>query len=119
MKNVLLADPDLSVRSAITLLLKHKLGVCSVDEVNDASLLAERVARTHPDLLLIDWEMPGLNVPAVMEQARSRGKRSSIIMMSVKDENELSVLSSGADAFLNKRASAEQVVHLLQKHLQG
>jgi CheY-like chemotaxis protein len=38
-------------------------------------------------------------------------------MMSVKDENELSALSSGADAFLNKQASADQVLNLLQKHL--
>lgn len=116
--NVLLADPDLAVRSAISLLLKHKLGVRSIDEVNDASQLVERMACTHPDLLLIDWEMPGLNVAAMMEQINSRSnKRPSIIMMSVKDENEPSALSSGADAFLNKQAPAEQVLNLLQQHL--
>ena len=57
---VLLADDQPQVRSALRLLLEEEPGLSVVDEVVSAGELLSRVEVTCPDLILLDWELPGL-----------------------------------------------------------
>jgi DNA-binding NarL/FixJ family response regulator len=58
---VLLADDQPALRSAVRFLLEQEPDLSIVGEVGDVAGLMERVAALHPDLLLLDWELPGLN----------------------------------------------------------
>ena len=62
MQRVLLADADLSVRSALALLLKHKLGVTDIREVGEVRSLEEAMDSFKPDLLLLDEDLPGFDI---------------------------------------------------------
>ncbi len=114
MKRVLLADADLVLRSALVRLLRLKLGINDICEIGDASQLGERLARFHPDVLLLDWELPGLDVSRIRGEFQRPINRPVVIVMSVKTENEPWALASGADAFLNKRAPGEDVLQFLR-----
>jgi DNA-binding NarL/FixJ family response regulator len=58
---VLLADAEQKVRAALRLLLENELGVSVVGEATDMNSLLERAGACQPDLVLLDWELPGLS----------------------------------------------------------
>lgn len=117
MKRVLLADADLSVRSAMALLLKHKLGVTEICEVGEAETLEEAMGIFKPDLLLLDWDLPGFDIRGLRGQFSQYGRPCAVIVMSMQAENEPPALACGADAFLNKRASGDYVLDLLNRYI--
>jgi len=57
---VFIADDQPNVRSALRLLLEQDPGVSVVGEAAEAEGLLAGVRATRPDLLLSDWELPGL-----------------------------------------------------------
>ncbi|MCZ7674175.1 MAG: response regulator transcription factor [Chloroflexi bacterium] len=57
---VLLADDQMRVRSALRLLLEQEPGFQVVGEAADATGLLLAATEKAPDLLLLDWELPGL-----------------------------------------------------------
>ncbi len=98
---VLLADDEPKVRSALRLILEQLREVESVDEVADAASLADRLRTTPPDLLLVDWELPGLHPGASFNEARQRAPLK-VIVLSGHCPAPLAALSSGADACVSK-----------------
>jgi len=117
MTRVLLADADWVLRSAMALLLRHKLGVLDICELGEAGQLGERLSRFHPDVLLLDWDLPGLDIRRMHSEFQRLRTKPVVIVMSIKAENEPWALASGADAFLNKRASGEKVLNFLEGYV--
>lgn len=68
--------------------------------------------RTEPDfdLMLVDWNMPGMSGPEMIARARQEGMlRVKILMVTTVAESEriLEALDAGADEFLMKPFDAE------------
>ncbi|HEX2998492.1 MAG TPA: response regulator, partial [Anaerolineales bacterium] len=59
MLNILIADPDPATRKALALLLRRKLGIEDIVEVDDVETLIRTLASEPPDLLLLDWRLYG------------------------------------------------------------
>ena len=57
--HVLLADDQAEVRSALRFLLEQELGMRVVGEVAEVEALLAQNEVTQPDLVLLDWELPG------------------------------------------------------------
>jgi DNA-binding NarL/FixJ family response regulator len=57
---VFLADDQAKVRAALRLLLEQEPGLSVVGEVTEAKDLLVQVQVTQPDVVLLDWELPGL-----------------------------------------------------------
>ncbi len=117
MTRILLADDDGAVRSAMVLFIKHKLGVTEIDEASNADELYNHLSHNQPDLLLLDWQFPGLDITRIYQDFQGPEHQMHVVVMSMQSENERWALASGADAFLNKRASGEYVLDFLKKHL--
>lgn len=98
---VLLADDEPKVRSALRLILEQLKEVESVEEVTDAAGLADRLEDTPPDLLLVDWELPGLHPGASFREMQKWGK-FKIIVLSGRYASPQCINSTGADAFVSK-----------------
>jgi PleD family two-component response regulator len=58
-RRVLVADGDPSVRSALRLVLCQAVGLNVVEEASDAAHLLVAAAASAPDLVLLDWNLPG------------------------------------------------------------
>ena len=56
---VLVADDQPHIRSALRLLLDHEPDLNVVGEAIDSQTLCTQIQVTQPDLLLLDWELPG------------------------------------------------------------
>ncbi len=60
MKRVLVADDDPDTAAAIKATLEERLAI-TVDHVTNGALVLDQITATHPDLLILDVSMPGLN----------------------------------------------------------
>jgi sigma-B regulation protein RsbU (phosphoserine phosphatase) len=107
---ILVVDDDAISRRVLAQLLTaagYKCRVC-----NDGSEALETVRATPPSLLLLDFDMPGLNGAEVLRRLRS-DQNSAVaqiptIMLTAhgSEESEVSCLQAGADDFVTKPVNA-------------
>ena len=116
---VLLADDQPPIRSALRLFLEHKLGIHNVAEVTDAQSLLAFVRATPPDLLLLDWELPGLSDVNVLSSLRDYCPGLVVIALSVQPEARPRALMAGITAFVSKGETPEHLVAILNAFING
>jgi DNA-binding NarL/FixJ family response regulator len=110
---VLLADDEPKVRSALRLILEQLKEVESVEEVTDAESLTDRLQKMPPDLLLVDWELPGLHPGSTFSELRL-GSSFKVIVLSGRCAAPQMALSAGADAFVSKCESPDRLFATLR-----
>ena len=71
------------------------------------------------DLILLDWEMPGLQGPDVLKSIKDSGVSSPVVMLTSKNANEdiLKVLSLGALEYVIKPFTQELLFEKLEAAL--
>jgi len=99
---VLIADDQSRVRSALRLLLEQEPGIQVLGEAVDTTGLLDRVKAACPDLVLLDWELPGLEEDSLLPTLRELCPRLSVIALSVRPEARRAALDAGVDAFVSK-----------------
>lgn len=116
---VLLADDQAALRSAVRLLLEHEPGVTIVAEAPDASTLLADALHLRPDLVLLDWELPGLDgfssARSVLESLYTSCPRLHVIVLSGRPEAERLALASGATTFVSKADPPERLLDALRR----
>ncbi|MDB5058199.1 MAG: putative two-component response regulator [Chloroflexi bacterium] len=111
---VVLADKQADVRSALRLLLAHDLGMQVVGEVADAPALRKQLQDTRPDLLLLDWGLLGNDASAAPARLHATYPNILVVVLSEQPEARRQALAAGADAFVSKAASPEQMIATLR-----
>jgi DNA-binding NarL/FixJ family response regulator len=110
---VLLADDQAEVCSALRLLLEHGLSHQVVGEVSEGHSLLEEVQLNRPDLLLVDWELPGPPVARLLRDLHSERPELKIIVLSGFIEAQQAALAAGASGFVSKGDSPSSLLTLL------
>lgn len=62
-------EDDEDIRRIVRLSLE-KLGGMTVEMVGDPALAIDRIIAFQPDLVMLDWMMPGLDGPALFKRMR-------------------------------------------------
>jgi DNA-binding NarL/FixJ family response regulator len=109
---VLLADSDPASRHALALLLRSKLGLTRIAEAADGAALARALAEAEPDLLLLDWGLPGRPDPALLRALSGTGC-GRLVILSVDTTVAAEAAALGA-VFIYKGSPAEQVLEQLR-----
>ena len=99
---VLLADDNQNVRFALNALLKRRPEIIVAGEANDAAKLLAGLNAVRPDLLLVDWQLPGLAEVGSLPVLRQSHPDLMIIALSGRPELGHEALSNGADDFVSK-----------------
>ncbi len=110
---VLLADDQLAVRSALRLVLEQEPDVDVVGEVGESEQLLAEVGTTRPDLLLLDWELPGLPAVDLLSALRSICPGTSVVALSGRPEARERALETGARAFVSKGDPPERLLAII------
>ena len=118
---ILLVDDDEITRIGMAGRLK-RLGYRVIEAVDgSAGLAAIRVHR--PDLVILDWMMPGMDGPSVCEAIRADPelRSSQVVLMTAHDRPEQIAegLSRGADDFLSKAANKQEILARVQAGLRS
>lgn len=110
---ILLADDQPEVRFALRALLEQQPGLVVVGEATDAGDLLLQAKTACPDLVLLDWPLPG-SAPADLLAALRRGNpRMPVIAMSGRPETRPVALVAGAVGFVNKCDPPEQLLEAI------
>ncbi|MFK8183637.1 MAG: response regulator transcription factor [Phormidesmis sp.] len=74
---------------------------------------------SEPDLVLLDWMMPGLTGVEVCRRLRATGATMPVILLTAKDgiEDRVAGLDAGADDYVVKPFSIEELLARVRAHL--
>jgi DNA-binding NarL/FixJ family response regulator len=111
---VILADDRAAVRSSLRLLLGEEPAFEVVAEAADALGLLRVQVQERVELILIDWELPGLPLPQLLHLLRYQGQQPLIVAMSSNPASRQEALDAGVDAFVDKSQSPDQVLGTLR-----
>jgi DNA-binding NarL/FixJ family response regulator len=112
---ILVADNDARVRSALHTLLGQEPGQVSIRESADIGSLGLQVREFRPDLVLLDWELPGRPAAALLLALHGLEHHPRIIVLSTRPESEVEALAAGADAFVCKGDPPEQLLNSFRR----
>ena len=109
---VVLVDDQTLVRTGFRLVLDETGDIEVVGEATDGARALEVVARTRPDVVLMDVRMPGMDGIEATRRIRSGAHSAKVIILTTFDLDEyvLSGLRSGASGFLLKDALAADLI---------
>lgn len=113
MITVLVVDDDPKLLNMLQRTLTHE-GFHTLTAVDGNTALTQ-VHTHHPDVIVLDWLMPGLNGINVIKQLREADDKTLILMLTARDavEDRVAGLETGADDYLVKPfAPAELLARL-------
>jgi DNA-binding NarL/FixJ family response regulator len=99
---VLVADDDARVCSALELVLEQVPGFVVLGALRSAGGLARHVRQTRPDVLLLDWEQPGLDGRALLEELRAYCPGLLVVALGSGPQVRAGAVAAGADYFVAK-----------------
>jgi DNA-binding NarL/FixJ family response regulator len=124
MMRILLADDQPEVRSALRLILDqdgNPWQVCG--EVADAKGVLEEVGEKRCDMVLLDWELPGLHPGSGKDLVRADGRVLSalrilhphilLVALSGRAEARYESTLAGVDVFISKGDPPEKLLETL------
>jgi DNA-binding NarL/FixJ family response regulator len=112
--DILLADDQPHVRSALRLLLEQDAHARIVGEVGTVQDLLSCAGQVAPDAILVDWELPGLSPVEGISSMRRAYPQARIMALSSRPEARQAALQAGVDAFVSKAEPPERLLAELQ-----
>jgi len=114
--HVLVVDPDPDVRQLLKLNLTragHVVGLCA-----DAESALAALAAGVPDMLLLEWDLPGESGEALVRRlhAQARMRELAIIMVAQRagEHDKILALESGADDYVTKPFNPRELLARMQ-----
>ena len=114
MVRVLLADDQMHVRSALRLLLENEPQVEVVGEAAESASLLDQINALSPDLVLLDWELPGQQGGDLLNILRLRHPQLLVVALSGQPEARCRAEKAGVDAFISKSDPPANVLSVLR-----
>ena len=120
-KRVVIAEDHTILRAGLRALLSFQNDLEVVGEAGDGREAIRVVDKHVPDLLLIDLSMPKLNGMEAIKEIRGRHPQIKIIVLTVHKSEEYIVasLDAGADAYILKDASQNELLLAIEYVMSG
>ena len=96
-------------------------GIEVVGEASDGREAVTLTLDLKPDVVLMDVSMPGLNGLEATERIRKRSPHTKILVLSAHDRDDyiLQVVGSGANGYILKNTSADELYSAIRSVSQG
>ncbi|MFM9438137.1 signal transduction histidine kinase/DNA-binding response OmpR family regulator, partial [Janthinobacterium sp. CG_23.3] len=119
-KRILVVDDNADGRALLHKLLAP-LGF-QVEQAEDGAAALAAIAAWRPELVFMDWRMPGLDGLEVTRRVRAQGALAQprIVMLTASafEGERLAALAAGADEFLRKPVEQDRLYRILERQLQ-
>ena len=121
MIRVVLADDHALVREGTSELLERAGGIRVVGQAADGLETLRLVEAVHPDVLLLDLGLPGLDGVEVARRVRSVSPHTRVVALTAHDEQAyvLAMLEAGAAGYLSKASRGHEVVQAVRAAAAG
>jgi DNA-binding NarL/FixJ family response regulator len=112
---VLLADHHTEVRWALRTAIKEVPDLMLVGEAIQAKDLLSQARALRPDLILLEWELPGRSARNLLAALREIDPLARVIVLSREPESQEPALDAGADVFVSKANGPEELLAALHR----
>ncbi|WP_130414788.1 response regulator [Xylanimonas ulmi] len=120
MTRVLIVDDDPLVRRLLHTVLTAQ-GIDVVGQAADGDEVVTQVAEHHPDVVLLDLQMPRLGGLGALDELRRAGLDVAVVVLSSfgTDETVLAALERGAVGFLGKDDDPDRIAQQVRVAASG
>ncbi len=116
---ILIVDDDRTVRMYLTKILKGVL--IETETAADGFIAGKKIVQFRPDLVILDLSMPymdGFEVCKTLKADHDTSEIKIIVLTGhATEENRKRAISAGADAFLKKPSSKNELLSCIEKTL--
>ena len=121
MLKVVVADDHRLILDGIKRALEEDGGFEIDGEANTGERVLPLVARTSPDLVVLDLRMPGMDGLMCLDQIRKRHPNVKVVVLSVSTDQKLieNVLKRGASAYIVKSVNPIDLPAALRQAVEG
>jgi DNA-binding NarL/FixJ family response regulator len=105
---IFLAEGQNHVRQAIRLNLDQQIGYRISGTANHAESLLAQIGQTRPDVLLLDWVLPGMNPQRLLPALRKFCPGTRVIATVSRQEIGEIALNYGVDAYILKALQPDE-----------
>jgi DNA-binding response OmpR family regulator len=115
--NILLVEDEVKLARFIELELSSEGYQVSVAHDGMTGLTLAR--ESSPELVVLDWMLPGLSGLEICRRLRSTGSKIPVILLTARDEvsDRVAGLDAGADDYVVKPFSIEELLARIRAHL--
>jgi DNA-binding NarL/FixJ family response regulator len=108
---VVVADDQSAVREGLVLLLGTLAGIVVTGEAEDGEAVADVVAATSPQVVLMDLNMPGGGGVEATRRIRASHPQTQVVVLTTysDDDSIISALQAGALGYLTKDATRAEI----------
>ena len=113
---VLLVEDNDVYRSTLVLLLHGRDGIEVVGEVADGSEVAAAVAEHAPDVVVMDYRLPGLQGDEVAAVIHAANPSVAVVCLTAEatPEERARILAAGVSGVLEKGCSTAEIVDAIR-----
>ena len=115
MKRILIADQRKKVRFGLQVLLQGQLGYPIIGFAADAQSLLGNLKTLNTDILLLDWNLPGMPSADLIRIIQENYPKVRILIMSANPDTKSDALSSGVEFFVNKGEAPSTLLKTLHE----
>src|SRR3954469_8151667 len=118
---VVICDDQEIVRDGLALLLKLDRDIEVAGLAQNGAEAVALVARTSPDLVLMDLKMPVMNGIEATRQIRAQYPATRVLVLTTYDDDEwvLEAVRAGASGYLLKDTPREEVIQAVKGTVAG
>ena len=118
---VVLVDDQQLFRKGVRALLEEDGGFEVVGEASNGAQALETVLATHPDVVLMDVQMPVCTGVQATRNVKTQCPDVRVIMLTVSDDDDdlFDAIKSGADGYLLKDLKPEELFQMIRGVLAG
>ncbi|HEY9650972.1 MAG TPA: response regulator transcription factor [Coleofasciculaceae cyanobacterium] len=115
--HILVVEDEVKLAKFIELELKYE--GYQVRVVHDGIEGLATARESHPDLVILDWMLPGISGLEICRRLRTTGDKVPVILLTAKDEvsDRVAGLDAGADDYVVKPFSVEELLARVRAQL--
>lgn len=117
MIKIILVDDHPLFREGIASRLNMHEGIDIIAEAENGKQLLEKLVDAKPDIVMMDISMPEINGMDALEIVKEKFPDIRVIILSMHDDKEyiINVIRSGAEGYLLKDISGEEMITAIHK----
>lgn len=118
---VMLVDDHPVVRDGYRRLLESYPGITVVAEADDGETACTQYTEVHPDIVVLDLNMPGIGGLETIRRLRAKDSKAKILMFTMHESKVMvnRALEAGAAGYLMKSSPAEEMVEAVRQVFVG
>jgi DNA-binding NarL/FixJ family response regulator len=121
MIGLLIYEDNDSLRESVSNLLTLSKDLLLLAAFPRADEIAKHLDHYHPDVILMDIDMPGITGIEAVQKVRQTDKKVHIIMLTVFDDNRhvLDAICAGANGYLLKKHLSDHLLDAIRQVIAG